>query len=427
MAETSGINAGGGIKNLGSDLHRGIGYEYISVDKHQKVFKLRVGEIVHGTVLNVPNPKEALVRLPIGTMNAELHGQLKKGDSLLLRVESTEPSLVLKIYSVQVKSSGKELNIKEILRILDIAANPVYTEIVNFLKKQKSTVVRNEVLLFGNQLENLSESVFKNITKNTIFKTLYFINEANIKFSEEVVKKIIPVFIGEKYFNDKLKELINKLSGIDNAIFSELEKYLNKLKLFKDSQFIFKSFTQPVLASKEDLTFFGILKNVLFNLEKSGLYESQKLPQLLKEILQVLEGQYLQNIISSRMNLPLLVYIPIPYNENILIKQLAIQTHMDDDADKSGKTHFSFVVDNKNIGEVKAAGSMIKSSLNLDLFVENRLVKAHFEKNINMLKKAFINDSISLQSLEVIEMREDEAGLKADDKPAGGGHISIVI
>jgi hypothetical protein len=427
MAETSGINAGGGIKNLGSDMHRGIGYDYISTTKEQKVFKLRVGEIIHGTVLNVPNSKEALVRLPIGTLSAEIHGQLKTGDSLLLKVESTEPSLILKIFSVQIMSSGKELNVKEILRILDLSNTPLYTEIVNFLKKQKSTVIRHEVMLFANQYENLSDSELKNQKKIDVLKTLYFLNETGIKFSEKIIKKILPVFVGEQYFNDKINELLKKLSESNDIIFSELKKFLNMISSGNQNADLIKSFIQPFNKFKNEINFYQLLKNSLSEIEKSSLPLSQKISTLIKDVLKTFDSQMLQNFLASKMNMNFLVFIPLSINRKLVVKQILINSKLEGDDEKSGKIHFSFVVNTKNLDDVKAVGNKLKNELNLSLLVSDSKIKQHLKENIMELQKMLMNDMVLLKSIDINELSNSETAIKSDDKLPGGSHISVVI
>ncbi len=121
----------------------------------QKQISLRLGEIVKGVIIDIISPKQAIIRLPSGTFTAEISGKFRQGDELFFRVQSLEPSLVLKIYSMFSKMQGEEISTSEILRILDLPSSKVFAKVVDYLKSQGNVIIREEAIRYVNFIDKI--------------------------------------------------------------------------------------------------------------------------------------------------------------------------------------------------------------------------------------------------------------------------------
>ena len=124
------ISVGEPLHNVLSGDLRSSGHKYQQKSKSKTPSKLHIGEILKGEILETHEYGIATVKLPIGILKAQLAGNLRKGDELIFFVQQVEPSLILKIHSLAPTKSGKELDIREIIRILDLSDNSFFIKLI---------------------------------------------------------------------------------------------------------------------------------------------------------------------------------------------------------------------------------------------------------------------------------------------------------
>ncbi|MCX7908814.1 MAG: hypothetical protein N2560_04765 [Ignavibacteria bacterium] len=229
------------IDPLGSNVNRTLDFQRLSQGK-QKQISVRVGEIIRGKIVEVISPTQAIISLPDGTFSAEITGKFKSGDELFFRVQSVEPSLVLKIYSIFVGKENKELPISEILRILNLPKTNLFETIISNEKNKANVIIREDVILKAKYANNFLEK----FSKENIELLLRFIDfalesniEPNIEFFEHykrmfLLKEIIPKLISVlnlnlELFPDSTKSKIQELRKIlqQNVPFSTFIKYFS--------------------------------------------------------------------------------------------------------------------------------------------------------------------------------------------------------
>lgn len=159
----------------------------------QEPQKLKQGEIVIGTVIEIIDKDIAKVKLPMGTYNAYLHNKLMQGDTLFLFVSEVSPSLVLRVHSVTSSSGGKQRSAKDIQRLLDLPDKSYVDEVVEYLAEKKSQILRSEVLTFISALEKISYDERK-YNKTAIFKAIFMLI-IGANQTESLVQSFYPVFL----------------------------------------------------------------------------------------------------------------------------------------------------------------------------------------------------------------------------------------
>ncbi len=155
--------------------------------------KLRQGEIIVATVIEVLDFELAKVKLPQGTFNATLHSRLKSGDTLFLFVAETQPNLVLRVHSVTSTVKGKLRLSADIVRMLDLPDNSLYLDIAQFLAERKSNVLRSEALMFAALLDKVDYGE-KKYSKIALFSSVFFVLLSTKKEDMNLVKDFYPAF-----------------------------------------------------------------------------------------------------------------------------------------------------------------------------------------------------------------------------------------
>ncbi|GEM_PF-3355527 len=185
----------------------GSGNYYVPMRSRQQLKtetqKLKVGEVVLGTVLEIIDKEIAKVKLPMGTFTALLHSKLRTGDILFFYVAEVEPQLVLLVHSVSTSSSGKLRPHTEIARVLNLPENQRILEIIEFLSVKKTTILRTEVLNFSNILDNLNFN--ENIHSKSAYYNAIFTISITLGKDIDLIRRFVDVFL-------PLKELYNKLA-----------------------------------------------------------------------------------------------------------------------------------------------------------------------------------------------------------------------
>jgi len=185
----------------------GSGNYYVPMRARQQIKteaqKLKVGEIVLGTVMEIVSNEIAKVKLPMGTFTAVLHKRLCPGDTLFLLVAEIEPQLVLKVHSVSTTQAGRLRASPEIARILDLPEKQLIIDIIEYLSKKKSTILRSEIINFSSILDKLNFNE-KNHSKEAFFNSIFTFT-ITLNKDIDLVVKFYDVFL-------PLNEMFQKLS-----------------------------------------------------------------------------------------------------------------------------------------------------------------------------------------------------------------------
>lgn len=201
--------------------------------KPKPPLKFRAGEIVKGVIISIHEAGFAEVRLPNGTFTAEIKGRLKAGDSLFFLVKAVNPGLVLTIHSVSYSISGKDLELKDIIRVLDLPESQASNEIVEYLKTKNSTILRQDCINIYSVLTKLDKNAFKYRRLREYILAAYYILNSGFDESPGSVGALAPLFTDLFELKKNMNEL-RKHESVDSFlknIFNR-ENKLNKATLF---------------------------------------------------------------------------------------------------------------------------------------------------------------------------------------------------
>lgn len=216
------------VKKFNSDERRNQNFLYRKPKEEKSPNKLRVGEIVKGTILDTHFGKIATVKLPIGTLKAELNGNLEKGDSLFFIVFEVEPSLILRIYSLQVIQENKILDTSEIIRILDVSNNKFFNKFIEYIKKKRSIIVREVLISCYENFSSIKNADYQKLPAGTLFDTLLFFSELGIQFSLAAFNQMkfafYTVYNIEKLLNALYDYLALSMNEIVKPIYNDLDR-----------------------------------------------------------------------------------------------------------------------------------------------------------------------------------------------------------
>jgi hypothetical protein len=403
MAKTSNISSG--VTSVGYKNSRG--YTYVPQRDNAKKndpLKLRIGEVLKGTIVDVFPNAEALVRIPLGTFRSELHNNLKPGDELFFKVIDNYPSLFLKVHSVSVKKNGKEIDSSQILRMLDLPSNELYKLLVDFLKTQKHLILRDEALLIIRYYSELSQNDLNNKSLTEIFRTLFWLNDSQLEISSSVFRKLYPLFRDGDFVKNTLIRLYAELTGT-----SDQEKMRNLLRQINPKI----SFAKFLSFFSSDSTFYKWLND---------LVDTGFAPKSAHDLFEIINSMHYWNYNSFSFNHSLHQIIPIPFAKNFITMRLVLMNCRTVDNSKSPKN----ILSEKDPGKILANSHLIsaielKENNTYDELIEN-LKK--MSEDLNLIAKY---NNLSLQAFII----HDEEGIERDILPtkpiSASKNFSIVV
>jgi hypothetical protein len=206
----------GQVSNIGGQ-HNAPANRYYSPKKKApkpQFNKLRHGEIVQGRIIKITGYQTALVHLPIGNFQAEIHGKLLPGDELFLLVAETSPNLVLKVHSVTIIKNKVQRDVKEIIRILDLSEKNEFIEAVIAAKAFENTIVRDEILSIIKQYSTLPRNEISNFNSNVIMEQLWKFKSAGIDFDRVLFISTLPYALGLNEISNDFKILSERTNLI---------------------------------------------------------------------------------------------------------------------------------------------------------------------------------------------------------------------
>lgn len=223
-------NIDGGAKPIGKDNNSAfvnVNYNQTKKNNKNNFFRFRVGEILQGLILENPVENIAEVRLPVGIFRAYLQGNLQKGDELFFKIDSVEPSLILKIHSVYLYKLNTKYSEKEIIRILDLPDNDVFIKLINEYSIIKSILIRDEILLSYNLLDKyFINNNEVNLNEDTIRTAIFFI-ETNINDNREDVELIYNYFKNKTSYLQGLENIKNNIDKLNKNLETQFLNFLN--------------------------------------------------------------------------------------------------------------------------------------------------------------------------------------------------------
>lgn len=303
---------GNPIPQYNSDEKRKGNYYYKKQTKETQPNKLKLGEIVKGEILDKHFDTIATVKLPIGTLRAELSGKLEKGDVLHFIVQEIEPTLVLKVYSVQVQFKSHSLLTDSIIRILDLPSNKFFISFIEHIKTKRNIILRDFAFSAYDSFMKLTDADYKTIPAKVLFDCLAFFADSNLEFSKNAFNEIKFAFFSINYIAKQLKKLEDKFKDYNSV---NLLNYKRKIDAIDNSLKAKNFFTiQPDAFCTDILTL--------------EVVESQGTPKE-KEIVEIIKEIYFISIAKEAVKVLLLgsgaVYsIIIPYRDGDIFKIVEI-------------------------------------------------------------------------------------------------------
>jgi hypothetical protein len=289
------INVGEGIQKVNAD-GRGLAPFYFkqssnSKSKNPKLKNFRLGEIIQGKILSLVEKGVGVVRLPNGNFTCHLHPGLLADDELFFRIAEVEPSLVLKVHSVQSHIRGKKRKKEDIIRILDLPDEDLYLYTCDLFLTFKNMIYKDDLLRFF--------KFYSKVPKNEQFETdsfsraLFWLAESGLPFEYDIFE------ITYKYFNS-LKSIDELQQKLFNQYFKLLPESLNKMtKIFLDNfnGFVnennFKFGYYSMNYESDDFCFFKLISKI------SGSPISATMENVPELITEFIEAMHIWNNICS--------------------------------------------------------------------------------------------------------------------------------
>jgi len=421
-----GIAEGEGIKPLNPQERKEKDYLRLPLSRRTKDIQLRVGEVLQATILEVLSPQEAIVQLPTGTVHAFIHGRLKKGDIVFLRVQETAPNLVLRIHSVSYLKNGMELPLLEILRILDLPESQFFRETVNYLKKHRTYILRDEALLIENSFTAIEESIRKDYSTDVFFSAIIFIHENKLPIDSRIFLKIAPVLSGNNFVFDLLKEFEQLYSNLPDSLRYKLDTYFSLIK--SESTSLNKLLDVFLIGStnSEKSSFYDTLIEILLIKDEDTTREIKKVKDMAKRLIQVIEGQHFVNTFGINNNSALYFYLPFPYQNSYAISKIIIRSsHVSKQSEKR-IIKFTIITLTSELAEIVTTGELTTGTININFLTGSNDLANLFSKHIAELK-----DKLKLGAKEVsITTAKDVRGTKSGTLEEGRQqptNFSIVV
>lgn len=394
----------GGVNSVGPEMPER--YPYAIVEQYSKhgsirPVKLKKGEIIHGTVVDIPAPREAMVRLPVGTLHAVLHGRLKRGDSLFLKVIETTPGLVLRVYSVSVMINGKEVSTEDIIRILDLPDNLFFAELIKHFRKSASSIVRDDMIKLEKYFLELEEENVKDMDLDEAFDICEFIFRNNLQFSNQSFLKFKKII---SHPAQRLKMELLSLEKLQNFMPDFIKNQLAEIfKYFRSRSTSLHEFLWVLSFQKSDGNVSPTLYEVLSTFvkispklmvqqsesetEKNTALRQQALQELRKRsenILETLEAQYIYNYFADKNKKPLRLLVPL------LFKDFEIFLFLIDFLSSAKSPHIS-LIDCSDNAMWKSFTDNQSATPESMILINETIQKL---KQINFLKETLIQSSV---------------------------------
>lgn len=416
MADLSNISLSSNVGDV-SQGHSGNFYQRPSSEKKKEAVpsKLRVGEIVRGTISERINDEIAFVRIPTGTFKAFVSKNLEKGDSLHFKVIETSPNLILKVYEVSTTFNGKELSANDLLRILDLPNINLYMLLIEKMRKSRRTILREDALDIYKIVSKGEKEFLSKTNLDNLLTQLNEMQKAKLPLSYNLINKLIPLFIDENKISYNLNVLSENLVSLPEIyrvalgdIFSDIRN--NSYK--KNNLFVLK-----LSKNQNSISFFDALCDI------SELDISIEIKNAAIVIRDLIASMSLWNIISFSGKTPFHYIIPYFYEGEYYIIRIVKQT-----INKSSNSAVSFVfsMPTQNFGEIRTKVIGFQRQLKVYLEAESDKIISTLEHFRSGLEKAVSSKNFKLESLK-IGLEDIESELNDISKSNSGDHFTLVV
>lgn len=417
MPETSGIheiiNPGGSGSSFSPT------YSKLGSKTTQKKSKLKIGEIVPGKVIEVQLPDIAVVSLPEGVFSAALHSKLQKDDYLYFKVTETDPSLVLKIYSVPSKYEGKNISVENIIRILFLPDNIFFTQLISFLKSVRKNIVRDEIIKINQFYSNLSDNYRNYTSLQNSFRLIIFLIDNNLQLTQTNYQFFSPVFMN-KEIPKIMQSLDATINQSNDKIFDELKSMVNLIKK-PDKNFyaLFKLFIYSTNDSEQKDSFYNTLTNLIQKIENNEQYEDTK--DDLRSLIGFVDSLHIFNLIKFKNKKPIILFIPFYQQGRFNLAKLQIQRKYKPDIEKA-----ELSIETKNLDDVLF--NILRFDEIFEIQIKNKSKKFEniIKEFINSLSDSLENNKLKLGLVKMVEEFEDPDNV-GESEEQKNQVISVVI
>ncbi|TAL68844.1 MAG: hypothetical protein EPN82_09250 [Bacteroidetes bacterium] len=410
MADFPGIAEGGGIKPLNPEERKEKDYLRLPLSQRTKDVQLRVGEILQATILEVLSSQEAIVQLPTGTVHAFIHGRLKKGDVVFLKVHEIAPNLVLRIHSVSIVKNGLELSDNEILRILDLPERLFFIELIRYLKKHRTHIHRDEGLIIENSFTSLDDSIRKEHNSDIILSAIMFMLENKLPVDSRIFMKIAPVLSGNIFVLNLLKELEQSVPQLPDAVKNNIESFFRMLKSesVQVNRLLEVFLIDP--GNTEEKSLYENLISILLIPDNEISREIKKAKEISKRLVQVIEGQHFLNTFGINNNSALYFYLPFQNQNTYSMAKIIIRGISAPKQSEKKIIKFSIITATPELGEIITSGDFTSGAININFLTDSKDLAVLFTKHLNSLKEKLNLHNKNVQSIVVEDGKRTKSG-----------------
>lgn len=395
--------------------------------KKAKTVKLRVGEVVRGEVLDVPNSKEAVIRLPSGAVRCYLKGELRTGDILYFKALETSPSLVLKIYAAPVKIGDKEIPTDEIVRALNLDKGELYWEIVAFLRRRKSIISVNDAAYLHSAYKNIPKVVLEKKDSYETLWILFSMQIAQIPTSPAVYERVLPLFGGSQYVYAALKLLESKIRSLPAAPAIKMARVFLKLydKDTTDGEKL-RFFAIRESKKNEEPTLFEALKEILRQKSEDEQSDFAVARKYALSLMKIIQAQQIWNSFAASASSALQAFAPIADENSFRIVQLLLQKKNKADAAKI-PFEFTTSAETDRIGDIFAQGALTGSAVSAGVFSNSKDVVSYIANRVDGLRKTLSEKNFEVKSVNVGPISETNLDFIQQQFQTLDGNFSIVV
>lgn len=416
MADLSNISLTNNVGDISSGNSGNYYQRNQQAQKKKEVpSKLRVGEIVRGAISDRISDELAYVRIPTGTFKAIVSSNLKKGDSLLFKVVEVNPNLILRVHEVATMYNGEIMSMEHLLRILDIPNVPLYSALIDKMRKTRKTILREDVLEIYKLISKAEKELLSNAELDNLLTQLNEMQKAKLPLSLNLIKKLIPLFVSENLISNYLNKLFKNLNNLSDQLKRNLTEYYKDIvqnNYNKNNLFVLS-----ISGNKDQPSFFDILCDIADGEYKNEIIEASS------GLRDLIAAMSLWNIISFSGKTPFHYIIPYYYNNEFYVIRIIKQT-----INKEGKNpiSFNFSMPSENLGEIRAKVLGFQKQLKIYLEAESEKIISTLEKFRSDLENAISSKDFKLESLK-IGLEDVESELSDISESKSGDHFTIVV
>jgi len=286
--------------------------------KDQQLKKFRIGEILQGKIIDTDGGGIGKVRLPSGIFTCSLHKGLVAGDVLFFKIAEVEPTLVLKVHSVQSYGQNGKLGTEDIIRILDLPKLDIFKYSAIIFLNFRNMIYKEDLLKFYKFYTQIPNS--EEYDGESIASTLFWMAESGLHFEFDLFNHSYKYFKGLK----EIDFILNKFFLIQYPRLQERLKTLispHKNEFFAFPEDVFQNIDY---FSKEkpdsEINFYSLIHNL------SNSHIDNELGNTPSDLLDFLDSMHLWNSICNGSNAAYHWSFPFKFHNRTYIITLVIRS-----------------------------------------------------------------------------------------------------